>query len=57
MARPITVALHAPMPCRKRAATSASIDGASIAAIDATTKIASPARRIGRRPKRSESGP
>jgi hypothetical protein len=45
------------MPCKKRAATSISIDGASIAQIDATTKIASPASSIGRRPKRSDSGP
>ena len=45
------------MPCRKRAATSTSIDGASIAAIDATTKMREPGEQDGRRPKRSESGP
>ena len=57
IARPITGPLHAPKPWKRRAATSHSIDGAVIDAIDPTMKTASPVSSTGRRPKRSENGP
>ena len=49
--------VDAPAAWMMRAAISAPIDEAAMAANDATTDSASPTSTTGRRPKRSDSGP